>query len=117
MNRNIPIENITIDTEGITLSVRGRNFRVLYEYFPEFLAAPLRCIFDVEFAAWSMTADSNEIVWDDEDTFHWREIEMDVHARNFFDQSLNEGCGKDRPAPFETKVIYAPWTARGRERD
>jgi hypothetical protein len=112
MNRNIPIENIEIDTLGITLLVRGREFRVLYEHFPEFLEAPLRCLFDVEFSAWAMTADCDQIVWHDEDSFHWREIEMDIHAINLFDQSLNVGRGKDRPAPFETKIVYASWVAR-----
>jgi hypothetical protein len=112
MNRNIPIENIEIDTLGITLLVRGREFRVLYEHFPEFLEAPLKYIFEAKFTAWDMTADSGAIKWNNEDSFHWPTLEMDIHAINLFDQSLNVGRGGNRPAPFETKIVYASWVAR-----
>ena len=112
---NIPIENISIDKQGINLTIQGRQFRVWYKYFPEFLEAPLRCIFDVRFCSWSMAAEPDAVVWHDEDSFHWPELEMDIHARNLFDQSLNEGRGVGRPAPFTTKICYAAWTARGKE--
>jgi hypothetical protein len=99
--------------DGLQFSALGRDFLILFKFFPEFREAPLSYLFDVTVSLWNEIAEDGSYTWHEEDAFHWRELDMDVHARNFFDQSLNdEDRAARRPRPFTTKIIYAPWVVR-----
>ena len=113
MASSYTIQKFTIDKDGIAFTAFERDFLILFRFWPEFREVPIHLLFDVTISQWGKTSDDGSYTWHEEDSFHWRELDMDVHARSFFDQSLNDEVrAAKRDLPFTTKIIYAPWVVR-----